>query len=212
MRIRGSHIATLVLAIVVGLVVLIVWRDRSVAGDGIDTAVENARVPPVTEDPDNIPIIELETYDLHVGTIPNTGFSFAEVKIFNKGKAPLEITDVQTNCACTVGGVEKQYNPIPPGGEGILKIRLEPRRMPGFNSRKTLTIQSNDAIHPNVTLHVETDVEPEYELIPPELDMGRMAKGDGSTATMILRQLRDEPIEITEVKAVSYTHLTLPTN
>ncbi len=200
MRIRASHVATLVLAIVVGLVVLVIWRDRNVVGDGIETAVEDARLPGAGEDMENVPFIELETYHVNLGTIANTGFSFGEVKIFNKGKAELRIKDVQTTCACTVGAVKKEYNPIPPGGEGILSIRIDPRRIPGFHSLKTLTIQSNDAAHPNVKLEVECDVDPEYELIPPELDMGDMVKGDDSRATLILRQLRDEPINITEVR------------
>ncbi|HNT89318.1 MAG TPA: DUF1573 domain-containing protein, partial [Candidatus Hydrogenedentes bacterium] len=150
-------------------------------------------------DPSLVPRIEVETTELHVGTIPNAGLFETRLAVYNRGKAPLRLSDVRTNCACSQGRIPESSRVVPPGGEGVIEVMVDPRRIVGFHSRKTLTLFSNDPEQSRVRIDVVADVDPEFEVIPAEVEFGEVEKGEVVSRTVLVRQRQEEPLEITDV-------------
>ncbi|MCC6143364.1 MAG: hypothetical protein IT368_06125, partial [Candidatus Hydrogenedentes bacterium] len=43
-------------------------------------------------------------------------------------------------------------------------------------------------------------VDPEFEIVPEEVDFGAVSKGETPTATVLLRQVREKPVKVTQVE------------
>jgi len=136
---------------------------------------------------------------LDLGTIPRQGVTTGEIKVHNKGEGTLHITKVQSSCGCTKAKIDEKAKVVPPGGTSIITVTADPNRIPGFESRKTVTVMSDDPKNPRVQLSVLAKIDPEFALEPRDIEFGEIRKGAASTETMVLRQLSDEPIEVTEV-------------
>jgi len=136
---------------------------------------------------------------LDFGTIPRQGMTTGEIKVHNKGEAPLHITKVQSSCGCTKAKIEEKAKVVPPGGTSIITVTADPNRIPGFESRKTVIVMSDDPKNPRVQLSVLAKIDPEFTLEPRNAEFGEIRKGAAPTQTMVLRQLSDELIEVTEV-------------
>lgn len=142
--------------------------------------------------------IELETDDFEMGVISYEGFGKGEMKIYNRGAGNLEILRITTSCGCTVGAMRD--NVIPPGETGILEIRVDPSRIPGFHTTKTLTLFTNDPANPYPTLDVTTHVEAEAEFSPDEFRLGTLSRGEGAEMVTHVRQIHERPLEISSVR------------
>jgi hypothetical protein len=199
MRIRSGHIIVAVSVLLGGMLglVLIMGGGTEAAPDAALTS--NASLPPAGTDPAFTPIIEVETSEKDMGTVSNTETTRKPFVIRNKGKATLKIIQVKTSCACTQGHIPADGLMIAPGGEGTMEIEVDPRRIPGFQAHKVLTILSNDPLTPTINVGVTTHVEPEFSITPDELNFGDVAKGSDVKLTMVLKQLREEPVEINEI-------------
>ncbi len=160
------------------------------ASEGVGAA------PPVDADPTMVPDIEVETTRFDVGTIPNDGPYRATLNVKNQGRAPLEISDIKTTCACTQGVIPPSAAAIAPGDTAELEVVVLPNRIPGFYSEKTLTIYSNDLDEPAVNVDVVARIEQEFELVPEELNFGAVAKAAEPEKTILLRQLQAGPCEV----------------
>lgn len=144
-----------------------------------------------------LPIIEFETQRFEMGVIANNELAHREMKVYNRGTAPLRITRVTTSCGCTTGKMRNSV--IPPGGTGILEITVDPARIPGFYAVKTLTLYNDDPKNPIPTLQVVTHVEPETEIIPSRIELGDLAHGTGAEAVVHIRQLQEKPMKFSTV-------------
>ena len=80
---------------------------------------------------------EKELHDY--GTIDQGANGVYEFKFSNNGKEPLIISGARGRCGCTVPSYPKE--PIPPGGQGLLKVSYDTKRVGTFN--KTVTVTSN---------------------------------------------------------------------
>ncbi len=140
--------------------------------------------------------VESTTYD--TGVVPNHTKTVKEVPIANKGTAPLKITDVKTTCGCVAAAITDKI--VAPDSATTLAITIDPKRIGGFKSKKTLTIFSNDPNNPRLRIDVLTQIEPEFALEPDNIEFGEVQKGAAAEASLILRQLGDEPIEVLDVK------------
>ncbi len=141
-----------------------------------------------------VPKIELQTDAYDMGVVPSDAIAVQKMKVFNRGAAPLKIEKITTTCGCTTGEMEQSL--IPAGGESDLIIRVDPKKIPGFYSNKVLTIYTNDPVTPHSTVNVVTQVQPEVEFDPEQLDIGRIDLGTGLKITARLRQLQDAPLEV----------------
>jgi hypothetical protein len=193
---RSGPMAVGAFILVIGFVFFAAWwRDPGhVSEEGDATAA----LPPISSDPSETPVIDI-TDHLNLGQVPNDKPSVHPLRVANKGKAPLVINDISTSCACTTGKIDPVKRTIPPGGEATIEVTLDPFRVPGFHSKKMLTVFSNDLKHSSFEVIVESDIQPEFEVVPPEVDFGVVAKGETPEKTLRVRQLQDAPVEIQDI-------------
>jgi hypothetical protein len=151
-------------------------------------------------DPDvtSPPVIELSTDEFDMGMIAADKLTFKDMPISNPGGTDLVITNITTSCPCTQGKMVETT--IPAGGEGILRIQLDPYRIPKFYSKKRLTIMSNDPKNPQVFLFVTARVEGEIKLPEKEITFDAVEAGDSAEKSIRLVQTMEKPTEIQSAK------------
>lgn len=142
--------------------------------------------------------IELETNDYDMGVISHKGFGHAEIKVYNHGTGDLEVRRITTTCNCTVGAMRDDV--IPPGGVGILEITVDPSRIKGFFTTKTLTLYTNDPLNPFPSIDVTTRIEPEAEFTPDKFLLGIRSQKETVEMVTRVRQIGERPLEITSVE------------
>jgi len=142
-----------------------------------------------------MPKIELQTTHYDMGVVPGNAMAVQSMKIYNRGTAPLKINRVTTSCGCTTG--EMEISLIPPNGEARLIIRVDPKKIPGFQTTKVLTIHNSDPLNPSPNIDVTTTVAPEMAVEPDVIEFGQLPAGQGFKHTVHVRQLQDAPLEIT---------------
>ncbi|MEK7793568.1 MAG: DUF1573 domain-containing protein [Candidatus Hydrogenedentota bacterium] len=152
---------------------------------------------PGSSNPDLLPSIEVETASYDLGFIDNNKIAEGSVKIRNKGGAPLQITQVNTSCGCTKGKMKEDV--IPPGGEGVLNVTVDPAKIPGFFSQKTLSIFSNDPKNSVIKVDVIARINAEIAWEPESLEFGKIAQGETLEKKVIVRQNTDEAFSLNEV-------------
>lgn len=145
----------------------------------------------------NPPTIVPETNQFDMGTIPTRGYTFKDMKIFNRGDAPLTISNIRTQCPCTIG--EMVEDTIPAGGEGTMRIRLDPTKVSGYHSSKELTLTSNDPVNPQIIITVTATLEGELQYETPDtLFTEPIEMGAGVEDSLRITQTASEPITIRE--------------
>lgn len=193
---RSGPVVAGIFVLLTGFVMLAVWRMGP--GHVSEEGDPSAALPPITADMSQAPAIEVQPH-LDLGLVPNDKPSLHTLRVANKGKSPLTINDIATSCACTTGRIDPAKKTIPAGAEANIDIILDPFRIPGFHSKKTLTIYSNDPKRGTAEVIVEANVQPEFEVVPPEVDFGTLQKGETPEVTMRVRQLQDLPLEVKDV-------------
>jgi len=215
MRIRGGYVVLCIAILIVGLVVAGVIKESRSHRVSEDEFLANVRtdvspppnpveanlpglLPPVRgEDQTLTPKIEAETTEYDTGIISNSEVTTRELKITNQGSADLIINKVRTTCGCTKGSMETTT--LLPGASALLKIEIDPFRIGMFESKKTLTIESNDPIAPMLRIGVTARVDPEVSIEPERIEFGDVSKGEPHEKTMLIRQLGDQPLVIQEL-------------
>lgn len=104
--------------------------------------------------------------------IPQTSHDFGEVlqdkdlghtfTVKNTGKAPLQILEVDPDCACTVPSYDKE---IAPGQEGKITLKLKPFSVVKQFNKKT-KIRFNDPETPQTVLILTGYAKPIIEIVP----------------------------------------------
>ena len=95
-------------------------------------------------------------------TVPKGENVVHDFEIRNEGSAPLEITDVQPTCGCTVAEFDKV---IAPGASGKVHAVLDTSTFAGPIS-KTIQVFTNDPANPKINLAIKAKVEP-YIFVQP---------------------------------------------
>lgn len=193
---RSGPVVAGIIILLTGFAMLAVWRLGP--GHVSEEGDPSAALPPITADMSQAPAIEVQAH-LDLGLVPNDKPSLHTLRVANKGKSPLTINDIATSCACTTGRIDPAKKTIPGGAEANIDITLDPFRIPGFHSKKLLTIYSNDPKRGSAEVIVEANVQPEFEVAPPEVDFGTLQKGDTPEMTLRVRQLQDPPLEVKDV-------------
>lgn len=74
--------------------------------------------------------------------------------IRNDGNADLLVTDVRTDCGCTVARADRT---IPPGSEGTVEVEVQTISQSGSIERRAI-LQTNDPARPTISLAVSANV------------------------------------------------------
>jgi hypothetical protein len=74
----------------------------------------------------------------------------------NTGDKPLIVSNVVAGCGCTVA--DKPEEPIPPGGEGIIKASFDSQAQSPNNYTKTVSVFANIKNAPEHILQFSTEV------------------------------------------------------
>jgi len=144
--------------------------------------------------------------EFDMGVIGNDKETIKTLSIQNTGTGTLEIKDVRTSCGCTKGHFKDRRQKdvktakIPPGESVDLYISVDPFRVPGFDSSKTLTLFTNDPDNLTASFDVLARVEPEFEIEPAQLHLGTISKGEKASGQAIVRQLDDSDLDVTKVR------------
>ncbi len=188
MRVRSSHIVGIVFLVIVAFVIAaaLLDRGRETPGTGAAAALQGP------------PAIRLERDTLNMGVISNTEPTTMPFTVRNVGGQPLRILSASGSCPCTWAEVEDRE--VPPGGSTTLHVTMDPFQIAGFESSKSVSIRSNDPARRVTVFKVVCEVEPEFYLEPLSLDFGERVKGDEAEVSMMLRQVREEPVEIVRLK------------
>ncbi len=89
---------------------------------------------------DKYAVIEFEKTTIDLGTVYEGETPYGYFRFKNTGKADLVITEARGSCGCTIP--EKPEDPIPPGGEGKIKVSFNSSGRMGEN-HKDVYITSN---------------------------------------------------------------------
>jgi hypothetical protein len=89
---------------------------------------------------ENRPKILWASKEYSIGTVKEGDKKEFDFKFKNVGKSPLQITNAQPSCGCTVPDFPK--SPIPPGGEGKIHVVYNTIGKPGIVN-KSITITAN---------------------------------------------------------------------
>lgn len=199
MRLRAGHVAIAAIVLITAFVVGVTWLGPS--GPGSEELVEGA-LPPVGSARDEFPSMVVDATEVDLGVISNTGEGHGKLVVHNRGKGPLKIDEVRSSCACTDGSFATGALPIPPGASAELNITVHPTRIYGFESKKTITLFSNDPVRPSVEVLVSAKIDPEFSVKPEKLDFGTISKGTAATRELRLTTRADIPMKVSGVSSV----------
>ena len=109
------------------------------------------------------PEIKVDNLTFNGGTVLDGRDSVvnAAFKITNTGSKPLRITEVRPACGCTV---VKYDSIIAPGKSGVIEPQVNLKGMRGGPMARTVTVASNAANSPSVTLTIEAFITPAIEV------------------------------------------------
>ncbi|HIJ66518.1 MAG TPA: DUF1573 domain-containing protein [Candidatus Hydrogenedentes bacterium] len=160
---------------------------------------EESLDPGMAAKPD-APRIEVSTLELDLGTVPNNKLTKAEVTVRNVGKSSLKLQEPRSGCGCTK--VSLDQTELAAGAETTLRITLDPFRLSGaFETKKEVTLRSNDPFLPIAKITVSAKIDPEFSIEPAAFDFGEVRRGTTVEKTAVLRQLGEEPIDIVAIEA-----------
>jgi hypothetical protein len=116
--------------------------------------------------------------------------------IQNTGGAPLNIEDVDPDCACTVPSYDKT---IPPGGQGAITLTIKPFSVL-HQFKKETKVRLNDPERPMLNLTLTGVAEPFIEIQPSHIVRLRGSPGEDLRAQVRFVSHLPAPWKITEVR------------
>lgn len=102
------------------------------------------------------PKIEFKSNVVDYGEIIKGSDGIRIFTFINSGDMPLEITKVYSSCGCTIP--KKPEAPIAPGETGEIQVKYDTNRVGPI--RKTISVNSNAAGTPIVSLKIKGTVQP----------------------------------------------------
>jgi hypothetical protein len=116
--------------------------------------------------------------------------------IQNTGTAPLNIEDVDPDCACTVPSFDKT---IPPGGQGNITLTLKPFSVI-HQFKKDTKVRLNDPDQPMLHLVLTGVAQPFIEIQPSHIVRLRGATGDDIRGQVRFVSHLPTPFQITQFR------------
>ncbi len=152
--------------------------------------------------------LEFAEKTVEMGIIPHDRKTEKRLSVKNVGEIPVDVLDIRTSCACTLGKFERssvrsdgrEITTIRPGEEIGLMITVDPTIIHGFFAHKQITITTNDPGTQQFVIDVISHVDPELSMEPETINFGEVQRGTSAEVHVVVRQLIDEPIAIGSVK------------
>ncbi|MFA6129204.1 MAG: DUF1573 domain-containing protein [Bacteroidales bacterium] len=143
------------------------------------------------------PSITFDKTSFNFGNITELGGLQTHIFSFiNNGSQPLIVNDVTTTCGCTVPEWSKE--PIPPGGNGTIKVTFDPVGRPGA-FRKGITVKSN-ARESSMVLYIVGLVSPKPKTaaddFPVKIGNLRLATNHLAMQTVFNSQIKVDTMRI----------------
>lgn len=139
-------------------------------------------------------------------SVPETSFDCGKVTedralthtfvIKNTGAAPLNIEEVDPDCACTV---PKYDQSIPPGGQGSITLTIKPFSVI-HRFKKETKVRLNDPDQPRMVLTMTGVAQPFIEIQPSHIVRLRGAPGDDMRGQVRFISHLATPLKITEYR------------
>jgi hypothetical protein len=125
----------------------------------------------------SMPSLEVNptSIDLGTGLASSNGELKAMVSIKNLGTGPLRIVSVRSSCGCTV--ISPPHSNLDPNQADRFDVTVKVGLQAGPRN-STVTIDSNDPIHPSLTIPVQWRAEPLISIDPDKIDFGAVRPGE----------------------------------
>lgn len=108
--------------------------------------------------------LEFESVEIDYGTVEKGSNGVREFKFTNRGTAPLEITNAQGSCGCTVPTWPKE--PIMPGQSSVVSAKYDTNRVGPFTKYITLTTNSSVEAQKSLKLTIKGEVKDAAPAVP----------------------------------------------
>jgi hypothetical protein len=174
----------------------------------VTTAQENpaatAAAPPAltpTVNPATAPLIYFKKPKHDFGEVVEGPDITHDFYFHNRGKSVLHIDKAETSCGCTAA-VLGGKNDIPPGGRGIIKVTYHTQGRP-WRTAKTITVFSNDPVHPNYALEIGMTVVREVEIQPERITFVNARRGTKQTTLFKVLGRPEKPLKVLSVESVN---------
>ena len=102
----------------------------------------------------------------------------------NVGGRPLRLAPLRSGCGCRA--VASPSEVVPPGDSGSIELVCDVGDVAG-PVRRTVTVDTNDATQPAVTLELAADVAADIAPVQPEFYFGRAVRGQRTARDLRLR-------------------------
>ena len=133
----------------------------------------------------------------------------ATVELKNTGNQKLLINHVRPSCGCTAVLLDKKE--LEPGEIAKLDVKLNITARSG-SVVKTVFIETNDPVNPNVNLYLKAEVQVDIELTPSQyFNFDELKLGKESTSKLILKNNSEQTVSFADVSvAPDYVTVNLP--
>lgn len=115
----------------------------------------------------------------------------------NIGNGPLQVQAVHSTCGCTIvdDPGQKVYQP---GEQSFIKVVFNTESFVG-SVAKTVSIMTNDKLHPSVLLSVKANIIAEFMADPPVVDFGEVDKQDSYSRQVILKPINGFSLSVIDL-------------
>lgn len=153
-----------------------------------------------SEDQTAAPAIAFDKTELDLGTQDEGTIVPFEFVIYNKGNADLQILRAKGSCGCT--DVKVNDETIAPGESTVIEGKFNTTGRPG-PQHKTISVQSNDPVKPNVQLQFTAKVITDLNITPRYVQFGKISPKDSQTRNILIEYRGTDALELKNVELVS---------
>jgi hypothetical protein len=133
------------------------------------------------------PKIEVEPAELNMGITYAGDVATGSFKIWNRGDAPLIISDIKRSCGCTVVALKKEQKTIPPGKFTSVEVKLKPKGVRhNVLFKRSVTVLSNDPENGRLRYPVSTTLYQPIDTQPGKLSFLDVEPGQTITQKITL--------------------------
>ncbi len=142
------------------------------------------------------PVIKVSPGIIELGTMPQEGVKHSQTVITNTGTDSLRISEIKSECGCTVPDVLKRV--LAPGDTTMLKITFRSKHYKG-DLLKRVTVVSNDPASPRTQVKVKVQVLQLLQVSPELTQFGQVLRGTTPSRTITFKAAREDSLVIESV-------------